>query len=402
MRVGLLVVMALALSGCLGTSGSEYRLLLGVEGKGMVEEVRRFVEANETVVELKAHAEPHWVFSHWIGEVGDAAQDTTLVKLDKNKQVKAVFVEIMGDGGETPVEFADANLEQAVREAVGKPAEVPLTQGDVAKLKALDAKGRKIQDLTGINQLRQLERLDLSNNAIENLEPLSRLWNLMSLDLSGNRITDLSPLENQGALTQLNLNRNQISDLSPLAGLNGLVSLEVADNQISDLAPLGKLYGLQSLDLAENDISDLLPLAGLPNLNYLNLEGNNISDLSPISNLPELWHLYLGRNQITDISDLAHLVALRFLDLQHNEITNIDPIKRMVHLVRLNLEGNRITDLTPLLENEGLSQPQLVSGTVKVNLKWNNLDVSPQSPAWQAIQTLLRCGIDVQYLPQNK
>lgn len=90
------------------------------------------------------------------------------------------------------VEFADENLECAVREAIGKPTG-DLCAEDVAGLTYLYAYDRDIASLDGIQAMPSLELL----------------W------LAENRISDISPLASIMALTDLRLNDNQISDLSP-------------------------------------------------------------------------------------------------------------------------------------------------------------------------------------------
>ncbi len=205
------------------------------------------------------------------------------------------------------VSFPDADLEVAVRDALGKPGG-DITADDMATLGALDADDRGISDLSGLEHAVNLRDLDLEDN--------------------------------------------EISDLSPLANLTALRSLDLEDNEISDLRPLANLTALRSLDLEGNEISDLGPLANLTGLRDLGLEDNEISDLSP----------------------LANLTALRDLDL----------------------EGNEISDLSPLVANDGLG-----SGD-SVDVRYNNLDLTPESAVMKDIEALERRGVDVDYMPQHR
>ena len=156
---------------------------------------------------------------------------------------------------EIAVEFADAYLEQAVRDALGMPT------GDLMP---------------------------------------SVLATLTDLDASSRFIISLEGLEYCTGLTQLDLSENSIMGISPLSGLTNLQTLELSYNPLSDMAPLSGLTNLQTLELYYNEISDITPLSGLTNLQYLTL-GYNISDISPLSGLTDLQRLYLSHNQISDI-----------------------------------------------------------------------------------------------------
>lgn len=92
-----------------------------------------------------------------------------------------------------PVQFADLNLEAAVREAVGKPGGV-LHKRDLRGLTALEAANRQITDLSGLQYAVNLTRLDLSMNRIGNLEPLQELKKIEELNLSSNEINEYSLL----------------------------------------------------------------------------------------------------------------------------------------------------------------------------------------------------------------
>ncbi|MEE2963160.1 MAG: protein kinase [Acidobacteriota bacterium] len=84
-----------------------------------------------------------------------------------------------------PVRFPDTNLEAAVREALGQ-ADGPLTRRDLETLTELDAEleaeGREIQELTGLEYCGNLTWLNLDNNQITDLAPLAGLTQLIWLD----------------------------------------------------------------------------------------------------------------------------------------------------------------------------------------------------------------------------
>jgi Leucine-rich repeat (LRR) protein len=268
-------------------------------------------------------------------------------------QLEARGVEVLYDEPQV-VTFPDANLEAAIREAVGKP-EGDINVCDLEVLIGLGASGRNITSIAGLEYCTKLTTLRLQNNQISDLSPLSGLTSLTVLYLYDNQISDLSPLSSLTSLTELLLSGNQITDLSPLSGLTSLTELTLYDNQIADLSPLSGLTSLTELALGNNQISDLSPLPGLTSLMALYLSDNQITDLSPLSGLTSLTGLYLWNNQIADLSPLSGLTSLTELNLAGNQISDLSPLSGLTSLTALALGNNQISDISPLVDNEGLS-----------------------------------------------
>lgn len=291
------------------------------------------------------------------------------------------------------IEFADANLEAAVREAVGK-ADGEVTQRDVASLANLDASRRDITDLTGIEQLSQLTHLNLERNQISDVTLLASLTRLTVLRMARNPIGDFTPLleltdltdlvvgrdptsdlvplisllSSLPRLTTLELYEGKISDVSPLSGLTELTSLAVAYNQISDLRPLANLRQLTSLSLTNNEISDVSPLSNLTQLTRLVLDYNQIGDFTPLAGLTDLTHLGLGGNGISDLTSLSpvllDLPQLTSLEIFTSQISDLGPLSVLTQLTSLDLRANQISDLSPLsdlsrLQSLSLSRNQI-------------------------------------------
>ncbi len=99
--------------------------------------------------------------------------------------------------------FADAKLDAAIREALGKAPGEYITAELLARLTELNAEDRGISDLSGLEDA----------------------TNLTSLMLGGNQIIDISHLTSLTKLTTLRLGGNQISDVSTLASLTNLTWL---------------------------------------------------------------------------------------------------------------------------------------------------------------------------------
>jgi len=252
-----------------------------------------------------------------------------------------------GTASENPIHFTDPNLEAVIREKINKPSG-DIYPSEVAGIHSLDAGGRQIISLDGIESLVNLTWLELHGNQISNLAPLSSLTSLTDLDLAGNQITDLAPLSGLTSLTHLRLAGNQISNLTPLSGLTSLTVLFLYNNQISDLAPLSGLTSLWWLRLSNNQISDLAPLSSLASLNELGLGYNHISDLAPLSGLTSLTKLSLAGNQISDLAPLSGLTSLNELGLGYNQISDLAPLSGLTSLTKLDLGNNQISDLSPL------------------------------------------------------
>ncbi len=169
--------------------------------------------------------------------------------------------------------FPDNNLEAAVRNALyiegirqkdkdllEKPLDEAITEADLAKLTAMEAAGKGIISLDGLEHCVNLKELYLPENQISDIHNLSSLTNLIKLDLGANQISDISPLASLTKLTSLDLYVNRIEDISPIVSLTALTNLYLFRNRIVDISPLANLTELTELDLFANEVSDISPL----------------------------------------------------------------------------------------------------------------------------------------------
>ena len=277
------------------------------------------------------------------------------------------------------VSIPDANLAAAIRQEIGNS----ITTHTLLKLTRLEAPGRGIKNLTGLEHARNLKVLVLYTNEISDISALDGLTQLTQLVLRSNSITDLSPLAELKKLTWLHLVGNNISDISPLAGLTQLTVLELGHNNISGISVLAKLTQLTVLDLEHNNISDISALAGLTQLTVLHLGRSSISDISILAELKRLKKLKLGGNNISDVSPLAALKQLTELGLSSNNTSDISPLAALKQLTWLDLPLNNISDVSPLAGLERLTWLRLsdnnisdVSPIVGLNLtgtEWNSI-----------------------------
>ncbi|MCG9130042.1 leucine-rich repeat domain-containing protein [Candidatus Poribacteria bacterium] len=182
----------------------------------------------------------------------------------------------------------DVHLEQAVREELDIPDEIPIHPGDIAELHNLF--------------LIEIE------HGIRSLQGLEYAVNLRVLVVDRSEVSDLAPLAGLENLEALSVVKSEVSDLAPLAGLENLRVLKLYENRISDIAPLAGLVNLERLELHDNQISDLTPLTGLVNLEVLQLHYNQISDITRIRSLTKLERLTIIGNPI-DYTQLGNLPA---------------------------------------------------------------------------------------------
>ena len=177
----------------------------------------------------------------------------------------------------------DPALRGAVREKLGIPADISLTQAYVQEhLTGLNVSDKGIVNLTGLEHATDLQSLGLVRNKIQDLSPLSGLTGLGYLNLGDNQISDLRPLAALTRLEFLHLWRNQIKDISPLAGLVNLKNLNLSGNQIADISALAGLENLENFDIRFNEkgVLSTLPISKLPQFGYdeaCDLEGVPIS-----------------------------------------------------------------------------------------------------------------------------
>ncbi len=154
----------------------------------------------------------------------------------KEKAILLLFIWFLSTASailaEEPVYFADANLKAAVEEALGYSDPTPT---NMLGLVSIEAAGKGISDLTG----------------------LEYAANLHVLYLSYNQISDISPISWLQGLRRLHLEKNQISDISGLSGITNLWDVYLMNNQISELPDLSQLKKLSSLYLNGNNISNM-------------------------------------------------------------------------------------------------------------------------------------------------
>ncbi len=227
------------------------------------------------------------------------------------------------------VDIPDPNLRIAIREALHLPGDVAITQANMLELTYLEAQGKQIEDLSGLEHAVNITGVNFFENRVSNLSPLADLINL----------------------EYVQLDRNPISDLSPLAKLTQLDSLYAWQCEIVDISPLANLIKLTRLFLSRNRIVDINPLANLTQLTELDLSHNRIADISPLSNLTQLTSLGIGRN---DIADHSPLDALSLTYLNYDQSCEMRP-----HPLQPRLENRTFPSVFAIWSPVTLNQPHV-------------------------------------------
>ena len=379
-------------------------------------------------------------------EVSPAATTTyTLTaKNSAGEDTETVTVTVKGSQACTdPVAIPDANLEQAIRETLGKVSG-DLTCADMEGLTELEANERGIDNLEGLQFADNLRGLELDDNTISDISVLENLTELRYLFLQGNNVSDVSPLAGLTRLVALIANKNTIADLSPLSNLTNMQYFYVSDNPVGSIEVVANYDGLLELGAGRTGITDLSPIVGKP-LTYLWLNGNQsltdfsaiasittlevflagdtgfsdddmpllanksslqrlqlwanegVSDISVLANVPQLTEeIDIGGTSVTDLSPIHGLTELQRLRVYYLGLTNADIefLRDFNQLEDLSLAGNELTTIDTLVGNSGISDGDTV------DISNNLLDLD--DPDVQAnIQTLLDRGVDLTYEPQG-
>ena len=241
------------------------------------------------------------------------------------------------------VAIPDRNLRAVIAEELGKgdDAFVSFTVEDMAALEVINAEGKGIKDLSGIEFATNLVHLNVRGNSITDLSPITGLNQINKLRLRGNLIPDFSGLAKLESLKELWISGEKISDLSSLAALTNLEGFGAWEIAIDDVSPLNGFTKLRWLELGHNSksVSDISPLASLTGLKRLLLYGMGIEDISPLASLTGLKNLSIIANKVSDISPLTALSELEYLSLENNDIWDFSPIEDLFGKIPI-LTGN--------------------------------------------------------------
>lgn len=279
-----------------------------------------------------------------------------------------------------------------------EPATVMHTIKDLSELKALKKlktltlSGVSLESLRGMEGLTGLTSLDVSSNQIENLEPIQNLTSLEQLNLSWNQLNQgssgLAPLKNLKKLKTLNLYSNAMEDISPLSHLTGLKELILGGSGNGNLKPLSTLVNLRKLNIDYFNATSLKPLMGINKLQELSMVWNQIEDLSPLAGMKQLQILNMPENRVKSLKPLENLKELRIIKASDNQIESLAALTNMKHLKQAEFRSNRILSMQGLENKKNLKS---------VQLDFNIIDVSSESPSASILAQLKKQGTEISY-----
>jgi formylglycine-generating enzyme required for sulfatase activity len=263
------------------------------------------------------------------------------------------------------VSIPDPGLNSAIREALQKP-DGPFTEQDLLSLTNLNARGREVRSIDGLEAARNLLALDLQINRLTNFSLPSELTNLMTLDVSFNPLTnfflpsgltDLTSLtleatgltnltlpEGLTRLNNLDLENNQLASFDLPSNLTSLVSLDLGFNLLTNFSLPGGLTNLTTFYFAGNPLTSLVLPAGLSGMSELNLSQNLLTSFTLPPGMTNLIELDLFFNQLTNLTLPADLRNPIELDLDFNQLSSPDFLSNLTHLGFLHLRANQFTN----------------------------------------------------------
>jgi len=218
----------------------------------------------------------------------------------------------------------DSGLNAAIRETLQKP-NAPLSQQDLLSLTSLNASGRRVSSLEGLQEARNLTVLNLQSNRLATLSFPAGLTRLSVLDLSFNPLTNC---------------------IFPL-GLTNLSGLAIEEASLTSLTLPADMTGLNNLDLFGNQLTNFTLPAGLTNLSFLDLDENRLPNLDLPAGLTSLALLTVSDNQLLSLTLPADMTNLSSLFLDGNPFTALVLSEPLAAII--------LAELTVVLDGQSVS-----------------------------------------------
>jgi hypothetical protein len=254
---------------------------------------------------------------------------------------------LIGDVLWGAVSIPDTGLRGALEAALGKELGAPIEANEMAGLTILQAGGRGIANLEGLQHATRLETLILRSNALTSLSPLSNLSELARLEIDDNALTGLAEISGLIQLRYLFAHNNSIADLTGIENLTALEDLILFNNSIEDVAPITGLTALKRLNLSRNLIHSITGLQSLQSLEVLLISENALTDIHALRTLNQLRELDISSNRIISLGPLGDKPALTDLDARSNYLSSMEDWPEQT-----NLPAGAVLQIEPQLEME--------------------------------------------------
>ena len=252
------------------------------------------------------------------------------------------------------VQFANPQIEEAARIALGKEGSEIVTQEELSTITSIILCGDKVFGSWQEHQSYHDDYFAEFNDSLYETEPAElsdlRLFsNLHSLALDNKGISDLTAIKNL-PLTRLWVQKNGIEDISSISQMETLTVLNISQNPIADISNLKRLENLRELLLTETNVNEISPITNLP-LRLLDLGGAPVSDFSSISNMNQLRILRLSTADKEDIKFINSLTDLEQLGLYDARVESLYELSGLRHLDSLDL-----SDVKGLYSLDGIDE----------------------------------------------
>ena len=217
------------------------------------------------------------------------------------------------------VNVTDENLKKAIINMCDyfEPWDV-ITEEEIPYAKYLDASGRGIKSLTGLDYLTELVEIDASDNEITEVD-ISTLQKLEVLNLSNNQVSEIDFSRNPN-IKELYLDHNQLTAIEDFPTSN----IIIADLSHNNLTSLSTDYAmsLTTLDVSYNQLNDLSVHYDTV-LTDFDCSNNQINDLN-IWSLDALVNFNCSNNPLPQLSQTTYLVNLETLNVSLTDLVTLD------------------------------------------------------------------------------
>ncbi|WP_368187534.1 leucine-rich repeat domain-containing protein [Aestuariibius sp. HNIBRBA575] len=221
-------------------------------------------------------------------------------------------------------------------------------------LEALTLINMPLDNLQGVEQMRNLTGFALGGTQVTDLSPLAGL-DIRQLTLRGEGLLDLSPLSQATNLTHLTLNSSQFQSLNGLNPGASLVMFSAQNAQLTDIQALSGATNLERFNVKGAMIRDINPLSGLRHMQEMDLRETAISDISALRHMTRLEKLWITDSQVADLEPLSGLDKVEMLSMSRIPATDISPLAQMKSVEVLWVNDHNINDLSPLLDMPALT-----------------------------------------------
>lgn len=266
------------------------------------------------------------------------------------------------------IKFANAKIEQAVREMLRKTDGSPITREELDSIYTLVICGERIFsswvekeeylafnwfvtnnwtqpeepfDMSDLELFTNINTLVIEYQNVQEIPDLSHLP-LVRVDFSNNSLTDISGLSDCTQIKTLQLKNNPISDISALQGLEQLEMLDVAFTQVSDLSPVVS-DKLKELYLEFSNLHDFSVLEQCPSIENIRVSGASKEEIEQLLRIKNLRNFSVYEGEVDSLEMFQSVPGLRGLELAGcSKLTSLEGIEAFPELTFLGLAGTGI------------------------------------------------------------